>query len=408
MAQEPFTVRWGILATGGIATTFAKDLLTNPATRSVNDVRHTIVAAASSSSESRAVEFLKDVGAPTSAKAYGSYHALAQDPNIDVVYVATPHSHHFQNAMLCLTAGKNVLCEKAFTVNAAQARLLVEKAKEKGVFLMEAVWTRYFPLSVKIRELVTSGKIGTVVKVNADLCINGSTDDAEKLSFSDKHRAVNMDLAGGALLDLGIYTLTWVFQILYLCQKAPADGSGKEKPKILAAIDKYHTGADALTSIICHWPKQRTMGIATSSWRVATTPDGEGSPAAGPACRIQGTKGEIQVFGPLYRPTMYRVIMFGGERGVVEEVECPIPKDPKIPGVKGEEELGWGHGMFWEADEVARCLRDGKKQSDLLTWEESIVIMDAMDEVRKQGDLVYPQEIESDVYDEKSPLNGSS
>lgn len=308
--------------------------------------------------------------------------------------------------MLCLSAGKNVLCEKAFTVNARQARLLVEKAKEKGVFLMEAVWTRYFPLSIKVRELITQGKIGHVVKVHADLCINESTDDPEKLTFSDENRVVNMDLAGGALLDLGIYTLTWVYQILYLLQKAPADGSAKEKPKILAAIDKYHTGADALTSIICHFPKNRTMGMATSSWRVATTPDGEGSTAAGPACRIQGTKGEIQVSGPLYRPLKYRVIMFGAERGVVEDVEFPIPKDPKLLNNKGEP--GWGHGTFWEADEVARCLRDGKKQSDLLTWEESIVIMEAMDEVRKQGDLVYPQEIESEVYDEKSPLNEGS
>ncbi|KAH8656961.1 putative Trans-1,2-dihydrobenzene-1,2-diol dehydrogenase [Tricladium varicosporioides] len=400
---KQFTVKWGILATGGIATTFAKDLLTSPASRHVGDVNHDIVAAASSSSASRAQTFLDDIKAPSTAKAYGSYHELVKDPNVDIIYVATPHSHHFQNTMLCLNAGKNVLCEKAFTVNAEQARILVKTAEEKGVFLMEAVWTRYFPLSIKIRELVTSGKIGKVVRVAADLSFNLTTNDETggKLNCPDENRMVNMDLAGGALLDLGIYSLTWIFQILYLCQEGE-----KEKPKVLAAIDKYYTGADENTSIILHWEKNRTVGIATTSLRVETQPDGQGSPASGPACRIMGTKGEIQVIGPLFRPEVYRIIMQGGEKGKVEEVICPIPKDPERDGKKGEE--GWGHGMFWEADEAARCLRDGKKQSETLTWEESIVIMEVMDEVRKQGGLTYPSEIESTTYAEKSPLNGKS
>lgn len=133
MSSSPFTCRWGILATGGIAQTFTKDLTADPKTRDVHDIKHEIVAAASSSSASRAEQFLKDVGAPSSAKAYGSYEELVKDPNVDVIYVATPHSHHYQNAMLCLEAGKNVLCEKAFTVNAAQAKALVAKAKEKVV-----------------------------------------------------------------------------------------------------------------------------------------------------------------------------------------------------------------------------------------------------------------------------------
>lgn len=103
--------------------------------------------------------------APSSTKAYGSYHELVADPNVDIVYVATPHSHHFQNAMLALEAGKNVLCEKALTVTASQSRKLIEAAKAKGVFFMEAVWTRYFPLSIKVRELVKEGAIGTVYRV---------------------------------------------------------------------------------------------------------------------------------------------------------------------------------------------------------------------------------------------------
>lgn len=143
---------------------FTKDLLANPATRGVHDVRHEVVAAASSSSKDRAADFLKLVKAPGSAKAYGSYHELVADPDIDIVYVATPHSHHFQNAMLALEAGKNVLCEKALTVTAAQARKLVDTARAKGLFFMEAVWTRYFPISIQVRDLIKSGAIGNVYR----------------------------------------------------------------------------------------------------------------------------------------------------------------------------------------------------------------------------------------------------
>ncbi len=314
-----------------------------------------------------------------------------KDPDVDIIYVATPHSHHFQNTMLALEAGKHVLCEKAFTVNAAQAKKLVATAKAKKLFLMEAVWTRYFPLSIKVRELVKSGAIGKVHRVTSDLSLPQANDDGS-LKFPNENRMVNMDLAGGALLDLGIYSLTWVFQILYHCQSQ----TPREAPKVIAAIEKYSTGADESTSMILHFPGQKSMGIATTSMRVATTPDGEGSSAAGPACRIQGTKGEIQVIGPLYRPQEYKVILVGGKRGEVEDVKCPIPKSDN----------GWGHGMFWEADEAARCVRDGKLESAGLDWEESIVIMETMDEVRRQGGLKYPELIETDVYDPKSPLNG--
>lgn len=148
---------WQLLA-------FCKDLLCNPAIRGADDVRHEIVAVASSSSSKRAEEFLQRIDGAFDAKTYGSYPELVADPNVDIIYVATPHSHHFQNTMLALEAGKNVLCEKAFTVTAAQARKLVETAKAKKLFLMEAVWTRYFPLSIKIRELITAGEIGPVFR----------------------------------------------------------------------------------------------------------------------------------------------------------------------------------------------------------------------------------------------------
>lgn len=134
-----YQVKWGMLATGGIAETFGRDLLVSPETRGVDGIEHVIVAAAASSSSTRARAFLDKIGAPSSAVAYGSYQELAQDPNVDIIYISTPHSHHFQHCMLCLEAGKNVLCEKAFTTNAEQLKVLIQKAKEKNVFLMEAV-----------------------------------------------------------------------------------------------------------------------------------------------------------------------------------------------------------------------------------------------------------------------------
>jgi predicted dehydrogenase len=200
---------------------------------------------------------------------------------------------------------------------------------------------------------------------------------------------VNVDLAGGALLDLGIYSLTWVFQTLYHVQPEKE----KEAPKVVAAINKYHTGADETTSIIVQFPKHKSQGIALTSLRVATDVDGHNS--GGPAIRIQGSSGEIQVMGPAYRPLQYKVIKKDGG-GKVEVVDCPIPKDA---------ERDWGHGMFWEADECARCLRDGKLESDTLPWSESIVIMEVMEEALRQGGVEYPELIATDVYDAQSPLN---
>lgn len=169
----------------------------DPSTRKVSDIKHTVVAAASSSSADRAKKFLEDCKCPSDAAAYGSYKELVGDKNVDIIYVATPHSHHYQNAMLCLEAGKNVLCEKSFTVNAAQAKKLVESAKAKKLFLMEAVWTRYFPLSKEIRKYIEDGKLGAVHRVIADSSFG---EDVEN-TWGTEHRMVNMDLAGGALLD---------------------------------------------------------------------------------------------------------------------------------------------------------------------------------------------------------------
>ncbi|ETN44430.1 uncharacterized protein HMPREF1541_10611 [Cyphellophora europaea CBS 101466] len=388
MAKE---IRWGILATGGIAKTFTRDLLVDPTTRDVQDVKHTVTAAASSSSASRAQDFLKEVGAPSSAKAYGSYDELVKDSNVDIIYVATPHSHHYQNVMLCLNAGKNVLCEKAFTVNAAQARKLVDLAKEKGLFLMEAVWTRYFPLSIYVRDLISSGKLGNVTRCFADLALSS---DPEKTFADGKHRMVNPDLAGGPLLDLGVYALNWVMQCLYHTQ----DPKTRQRPGVLASVKRYEpTGCDEMCTMLLTFPRKEggdAHGVATTSIRAASAPGGNNDT---PAVRVQGDKGEIQVYPMIYRPLKTKLILTDG---TVEEKHWPQPGPGKGSGWKNGFGDGWnsegeGHGMFWEADDAARALVSGRKEGSFLGWDESVLIMEIMDEVRKAGDLKYPEKIET-------------
>jgi len=323
-----------------------------------------------------------------------------KDPNIDIVYIATPHSHHYQNAMLCLEAGKNVLCEKAFTTNAEQAKVLVKKAQEKNLFLMEAVWTRYFPLSVYVRDIIKSGRIGPVARVFADH--SGSWIPVDDPSKADNEsRMVNLDLAGGPLLDMGIYSLTWVFQTLYTTQSEKE----RKKPKVISAMKKYEpTGSDEMTTTIVEFPRSDEQGgvahgIASTSIRVATIPDGNAD-NSGPCIRIQGPKGEIQVLPPAYRPKKSKLIL---SDGTVEEKTWTQPGPGAGSGWyngfgSDRNPEGEGHGMFWEADEAATALVEGRKEGKYEGWEESITIMEVMDEIRRQGGLKYPDEIETTDY----------
>lgn len=388
--MSKFQLKWGILATGGIAETFTRDLWPNPETRGVKDIEHVVVAAASSSSKDRAQAFLKEVRAPESAKAYGSYKELVQDPNVQIIYVATPHSHHYQNVRLCLEAGKNVICEKAFTTNAKQFEELIKIAKQKDLFMMEAVWTRYFPLSIYVRDIITSGKIGPVSRTFADL----SMVMVPEKTFDDKHRMVNPDLAGGALLDLGIYSLTWVFQTLYTTQKNP------KAPSVVSTMRKYKLGTDEQTSMIVTFPRDEgdAHGIATTGMRTAADPDSKGT--AGPSIRVQGEEGEIQVFHPAFRPTHTKLIL---SDGTVEEKDWPQPGPGKESGWKNGFGGSWqpegeGQGMFWEADECAHALKEGRKEGKYESLQESLVIMQIMDEVRKQNGMKLPEKIETLEY----------
>ena len=282
--------------------------------------------------------------------------------------------------MLCLENDKSVLCEKAFTVNAEQAKLLYKTAGEKKLFLMEAVWTRYFPLSIAIRKHIGTGTIGEVLRVSSDLSIGDIPED----SFDIGHRMVNLDLAGGCLLDLGIYSLTWVFQTLWHTLTPELQKAGPPKVVGAAMTEEPRTGADEMTTMLLEFPKSTPSGsskahaVATTAMRVHFDPSKADS---APAVRIQGTKGELQVYGPIYKPTRYRIV--SGE-GQIKDEKFEFP--------------GGGWGMFWEADEAARCWKDGKLESQGLSWAESTLIMEIMDDVRKKGGLTYPEAIETTKY----------
>lgn len=195
------------------------------------------------------------------------------------------------------------------------------------------------------------------------------------------NRLIKKDLAGGSLMDIGPYPILWILQTMW--HTLPREFQ-KEKPRVKGTImtKDSRTGVDITTSVLIEMPHSAPSGqckahaIATTAFQIASDPDDKNT--AGPAVRIYGTEGEIQVFWPTYRPEKYRIISHSGK--VVEE-------ELKIP------EGGWG--MFWEADEAARCLRDGKLESQVIPWEESILTMELLDEARKQGGLTYPDSIEN-------------
>lgn len=316
--------------------TMTRDLLIDPKTRGVDEIVHRISAAASSSSKKSADDFVttcvtpfQDSSAP--CRAYGSYEELVKDQDVDIVYVGTPHSHHFQNCMLAFQHNKPVLCEKPLTVNASQSKVLAEEAKKRGLFFMEAAWTRFFPLSVSVRQKIEQGAIGEVLRISADL----STGEAPEI-YDQSHRNVNMDLAGGALLDLGVYSLMWIFQAAR--QTLPKEK--RRHPKVVGSLTtpEPRTGADESTTILLDFPNSTPQGnknihaIATTAMRIHFD-HGRDSESATPAVRIQGDKGEIQVFGPIYRPQRYRILYADNSKPIeVHHFDFP----------------GGTHGMSWE------------------------------------------------------------
>lgn len=366
-----YTVKWGILATGSIARRFAIDLLIDPSTRGVHDVEHKVVAVGSSSDITKAQNLIQEIGAPASTAAYGNYEDLVNDANVEVIYVATPQNCHYANCKSALEAGKHVLCEKPFTINAKQLIHLKQIAEKKNLFLMEALWTRYFPLVLDLQnKLFEERVIGKIFRTYADFSINLDMDN-----ISHSHRLIDPGLGGGALLDLGIYALTWVFLVNYW-----DPNNERNAPRFNGTIVKTAiSGVDEHTCISFAFDTAGSAAVATTSLSSSSSHQAP--------VRIEGSKGVVTVQGIACCPSSYTVYKYVKQGAIGDELldqgevhSFPLPE---------------GRGMHWQADEVARCLRDGKRQSDRMSLNESILITSVMDKVRADNDFRFPDELEA-------------
>jgi predicted dehydrogenase len=316
-------LRWGIVGTGGIAHTFVSDLrLTESG----------VVSAVGSRSRGSAERFADEFGIE---RLHASYESLVADPGVDVVYVATPHPMHRDDAILALRAGKPVLVEKPFAMNAAEAIEVVEVAREEGLFAMEAMWTRFLPHIVAVRDWVGQGVLGEIVTVTAD--------HGQWFAEDPGFRLFAPELGGGALLDLGVYPVSFASMIL----GAPN--------RIASIIDPAFTGVDAQTSML--------FGYESGAQAVLTCTLRAKSPTR---ASIVGTDARIEIDGDFYAPATATLVPRQGEPTRVESA-------PE------------GRGLRHQADEVARRLGAGDLESPVMPLDETISIMETMDTVRARA-----------------------
>ncbi|EJF64256.1 NAD(P)-binding protein [Dichomitus squalens] len=360
-----FELRWGIISTGRIAMEFVKDLLVDPASRDVTDVAHKVVAVGSRSTESAQKFIDAYINGDNNVKAYGSYAEVFADKNVDAVYIGTPHTLHYENAVEALNAGKHVLCEKATTSNAAETKSLIKLAKEKKLFFMEALWTRFHPLTLELKKIAEEGTLGDPVVLHADLSADFHIEDKPL-----NHRMLDPKLGGGALLDLGPYPMFWAMLALY---EHPSNKNARPTSVTGSILKSTITDVDASTSWTVNFTEHLKAQAILSCSMIAQT--------AHFGAVIRYKKGNIKVATPIFRPPSFTVEYFDGPGGNVVREETR-----SFSYVGG----GW----HFEADEVARCIKAGKIESDLWTHEKTIIIMETFDEVRRQGKYVLPEGVE--------------
>jgi predicted dehydrogenase len=324
------SLRWGILGTGGIAHAQTADLLANGFT----------VTAVGSRSQASADRFAAEFGIPT---AHASYEALAQDDRVDVIYVSTPHPLHAPNALLALDAGKHVLVEKPFALNAREAGAVVGRAAEKGLVVLEAMWTRFLPHMSRIRDIVRSGGIGEVRTLISD--------HTQLLSDDPLGRLRNPLLGGGALLDLGIYPVSFAWDVF----GAPS--------KVFASGTMTQTGVDRQTAMLLDYPEGAQAVLLTAL-------DEPGPNRS----TVIGTRGRIDIDSVWYTPTSFTV--FDSAGAPTEHYSSDVV----------------GRGMQFQAWELERLVAEGAGPHDVLPPAQSVRIMETLDEVRRQLGLSYPAE----------------
>jgi len=322
------TIRWGILGTGKIARAFATAL---------NDTPDATLVAVASRSLASAHAFGAAFGVP---HAYGSYEALAAAPDVDIVYIATPHPMHAANATLLLNGGKAVLCEKPFTINRREAEQVLALARAKQLFIMEAMWTRFMPALAEVRRVIAAGEIGAVHQVTADFGFTATRDPA--------HRVNNRDLGGGALLDLGIYPLS-----IAAALAGPVAA-------VQATAQLGDTGVDLQTAFtLTH--DSGVMSVCSCSFKARTPVE----------LTVAGELGFVRMNTQFHRATSVTVALADGSTRTV-----PTPY--------------LGNGYVHEAIEAGRCLRAGLTESAGMTHADTLHLMGVLDTIRSQIGVRYP------------------
>ena len=323
----------GILGAGRIAATMAETI------RKLNDSgNHTVkLYAVAARDLGRAQTFAMENGAE---RAYGSYEEMLEDPTLDFVYIATPHSHHYQQIKLCADHGKHVLCEKAFTVNARQAQEALSYAKARGVLVTEAIWTRYQPMREKIAEALASGVIGQPTMLTANLCY----------PVTGKERLVRPELAGGALLDVGVYALNF------------AEMAFGRAQSVQGSCTKGETGVDLMDSMTLTWQDGK-MAVLNAGCNCVSDRQGI----------VYGTRGFLVVEN-INNPQGYQV--YDHQYRLVEQVDCPAQLT----------------GYEYEVLETADCIARGLLECPSMPHSETIHMMEVMDHLRAQMGIVYPCE----------------
>ncbi len=324
-------IHWGILSTGKIAGSFTEDI------RYVPDAE---VVAVGSRNQHTAEAFGQKHNIP---KRHPSYQALANDPDVDVIYIATPHAFHAENSIMCMNANKAVLCEKAFCINAGEAEKMILSARENNVFLMEALVTRHFPVIHQVLNWIKDGLIGEVRLVQANRCA--------REEFTLESRVMKRELGGGSLLDLGIYVIGFSSMIF---------GQPPQKATGFGFIGDY--GSDEQGASILEYDNG-ALAILTFALRTDTVNE----------AYIYGTKGYIKL------PDLF---------AVPHKASLHIKGQPEI---KFEKPIT-GNGLHYQVKEVHRCLRESLLESPRMPLEESLQIMETMDKIRSSWDLTYPND----------------
>ena len=325
--MEKKIIKWGVLGTGRIAGVMATALKV---------VENSELYAVGSRSDAKAQEFGSTYNIP---KTFGSYEALVTDPDVDIIYIATPHNLHLQNALLAMNHGKHVLCEKPLAVNEKEVLQLIEKAKENNVFLMEALWSRFLPRIRKLKELVDSGEIGDITMLTAAFCF--------KSSHTPEQRHFNIDLCGGTILDIGIYNLF----LSYLLLGKPLEISA------MAALNNQ--GADTASSYTLKYPNE-VLAVMHSSFLVDTPVVAE----------IHGSKASIYLGDRWFNLGTVNLKYHDANDEVFEF-------DTKA------------NGYEYEAQEAVNCILTGKTQSDLWSWNNSLELVKIMDSIRSTCGITY-------------------